>query len=198
MKELTIYTSIHDMPTKNFFKCVNREFKYMLIAPDYNKLKETKRIYNRLEFEFEKIKEEWDIAMSDNSASELRMKYVTILKIRKTITTLEHFIRLLAMRPDDKEIIESLKKMRFNYNKANPFQSLKQLQGEVNNLKNLIQESLNEIKKDNKSDYTEYDLISDIETFKNGMPIDTERVVVAQFIAYIKEYKKFKSSQRKK
>lgn len=203
MKQLEIYTSIHDMPTKNFFKCRAGELKYMF--KEYNKVGRKYKITKEIIEVWDSINEVWDLKLGDFQSLEARAKYARVMTIRKEIVELETFITLLAIKPHDKDCIETVKKMRFNYDPDNAELSLRQMQGEAKNMKHLASSIINEINNKNKpvdgskidDELQPYALIGAIETMKNGMAIDTSRVVVAQFIVYVNEYRDYIKEQKK-
>ena len=178
------YKSIETLPIFNYFKCTEGDFRYMYKcedvddAPSHNV--ETAKAW-------ETIQEEWSEAIDKGKASESRMKYYHVIKLKRELLFLEGCIILLAIK-DDEEVIAELIKKRYNYDKNNKLVSLQVLNGEYDNLKNKIEEKKHELL-NSGDEVDKYELIASIERFR-GIQIDLHRTSTALFIAYLKEAKK--------
>jgi len=189
-KEIKFYKSLDFMPIYNFLQCQKGDLCFMYKTEDYE---ETPRLTSELLIAWEKLEEEWNSKIGGSESKEMRMKYLRIIKLRKDVAILESCIVLLAVQQDE-EIIALIRSMRYNYNEENILISLKQLQGEVKNLKNKIEEIKAELKKDTSNEYNENTMFSNIEKHR-GMSINPHKVSTSLFIEYIKDFKRWQTEK---
>lgn len=181
-KKSEFYTSIDFMPIYNYFECASGNLCFMFVS---NKSVITEHIIKT----FELIQEQFAERMNYNSMKLIREKMYRILKLRLRVERITNYLVLLAIK-EDSDVIEWLLNEGFKYNSNERLFSLKQIQGEVTNLKNKISEIENELQASSteNKDINIFDIIAKIEK-SMSIAIDPHKLTTAQFISYIKDLK---------
>jgi hypothetical protein len=157
--------------------------QYLYIENHCEELKPNKK----LEIAFEKIEEQFSIAMGGAKSIEKIEEISDIFIKQNRLTILSNCLVLLAKKHDD-EIAQIVIKNGFRYLEETREENLRTLKGELNNLYRKLhgkKESIEEEAKDS-SKLSLFDIVSKIEGFKQ-ISIDVHTLTTSQFIAYIKE-----------
>lgn len=179
------YNSIDYLPIFNYFKCAEGDLRYLYKTNDYDfeyKIKQ-KDVET-----FEKINDQFEEKIQSTESKNQREKIAHIMRLQKTHSDLQNFLLLLCVKPDDREIIEEVNKMGYNYSFTtyeNAEKELKRLRGGLSNLENKIFEKTKDLNEITEKKIDIFEIIGNIEKVMQ-IPINPHKVTTSQFIAYIK------------
>ena len=168
-----IYNSLDELPIYNYFKCSEGHLQYL-----YEEYHKNTKITIELFDIWDKLQEDFSIATNDDSAVIMRLKYASVLVMVRQVLNLKNCHEMLSMR-SDKDVVELLKLMNFNFDLNRKESELKRLKGHILNLEAKIKE------KQPKEETTNlFEIAANIKKVL-GFNFDVKTTSCSEFISYI-------------